>query len=95
MVNRLRGEEDVTAQGRRLEVVTPSDSTDLSVLFGAEVRALIICGAGGALAVQGVDNAAAVTLPGLSGGGQVLPIRVTRVMATGTTIAAGSILAVL
>lgn len=92
---RLRGEDDVVAPGRRLEVVTPNDSTDLSVAFGAEVRALIICGAGGDLALEGVDGGGSVALPGLSGGGQVLPVRPLRVLSTGTTVAAGCIIAVL
>jgi hypothetical protein len=37
----------------------------------------------------------AVAIPGLVGGGQVLPLRIHRVRATGNTVAAGAIIALL
>lgn len=64
-------------------LVTPSDDTDL-----AFVTRGIIVGTGGTLRVATLGGQT-VTLPAaaVSGGGQIIPGRFTRVFATGTTAA--------
>ncbi|MET3925014.1 hypothetical protein [Devosia sp. 2618] len=58
--------------------IAPSDATDLS-----ETTRAIYCGAGGDIAAT-LTSGATVIFIGLATG-QVLPIRATRVLATGTT----------
>lgn len=70
----------------QLAAVTPSDTVDLSQV----ARALWV-GTAGSVAVIASGDSSAVTLAGVNGG-TLLPIRVKRVLSTGTT--AGSIVAV-
>lgn len=73
----LLGQSSIPAQGGM--AVTPSDVADLAV---KPCRALWV-GTGGSIAVIFSDTSAA-TLANV-GSGVLLPISVTRVMATGTT----------
>lgn len=70
--------QDVAAPARRGFSITTSDTTDLT----AETRAIYV-GAAGDLALI-LSSGDAVTLAGVAGG-SILPLRVTRVKATGTT----------
>ncbi len=69
---------DGAGSARRGFAVTPSDAADLA----AETRALYV-GAGGDIAVV-LASGDAVTLSGVISG-SLLPLRATRVKATGTT----------
>lgn len=69
---------DGTGAARRGFAVTPSDAADLT----AETRALYI-GQGGDLALI-LSSGDAITLSGVISG-SLLPLRATRVKATGTT----------
>lgn len=62
----------------RLRAVTPSDSTDLT-----GTRALFVGGAGSVAVRMIGDPTTTVTLTGVTAG-QMLPLRVTRVMAATT-----------
>ena len=62
--------------------VTPNDATDIS-----EVSRGIWVGAGGDLSVVFVDGGAPIVLSAVASG-TLLPVRVSRVMATGTTASA-------
>lgn len=70
--------EDVTAPARHGFAVTPNDATDLV----ADSRAIYVGGAG-TLAVQLVGGGT-VSFAGLAAG-TLLPVRVRRVLATGTS----------
>lgn len=79
MTERFSGRsEDVTAPIRRGFAITPSDATDL----GAETRAIYVGSAGDVELVLASGDA--VSLAGVPGGA-LLPLRVTRVKASGTT----------
>ena len=73
---------------REAIVVTPSDTTDIS--GGRYTRAIYVGGSGGTLVV--VMNETDITFTGVPAG-SILPIRCTRVKSTGTTVAAGGIVA--
>lgn len=79
------GRDDITSPFTGAVAVTPNDSNDLQVM----TRGLYI-GVGGSLVVM-MGNGATVTFAGLVAG-TLLPARVVRVLATGTT--ASSIVAV-
>ena len=64
--------------GNRLVAVTASDSTDLTGARGVYV------GVAGALALMAIDDDTAVTLVSVPAG-SVIPVRISRVMATNTT----------
>lgn len=70
-----------SAPARRAEVVTPSDTTDLS----ATAKSLYV-GSGGDVRVMPAGGGAAVTFVGHPAG--YLPVQVSRVLATGTTASA-------
>lgn len=70
--------EDVAAPARRGFAITASDAVDLA----AETRAIYV-GSGGTLAVI-LSSGDTVVLAGLTGG-TILPLRISRVLATGTT----------
>lgn len=70
--------EDIAAPARRGFAITASDAVDLA----AETRAIYV-GSGGALAVV-LSSGDEVVLAGIAGGA-ILPLRVSRVLATGTT----------
>lgn len=63
-----------------LVAITPSNATDLSA---EKIKALWVGGAGD-VAVIGVSDAGAITLSAVPAG-TLLPVMVTKVMATGTT----------
>lgn len=65
--------------------ITADDNTDLAVTTRA-----VYTGAGGTLVALLADDAGAVTFSNVPAG-QVLPIRVRRVLATGTTAGMGLI----
>lgn len=71
--------KSIDSPATKAAVVTPNDGADL-----ASVSRAIYIGAGGNLAVMLADDSVAVTLVGVSAG-SVLPLRVKRVMSTGTT----------
>jgi hypothetical protein len=75
-----RHEAGLTSPAERAEAIIPSDTTDLS----RATRALYV-GAGGDVALQMVSGAT-VTFTGMQGG-MIYPLRVARVLATGTTAA--------
>jgi hypothetical protein len=75
-----RHEAGLTSPAERAEAITPSDTTDLL----RATRALYV-GAGGDVALQMVSGAT-VTFTGMQGG-MIYPLRVARVLATGTTAA--------
>jgi hypothetical protein len=91
MADRIKGEDDVTAQARLLVVVTPDDNNDLP--NADRCRGLLVCGDGGNISLIMADAVDAVALPGIAGGGTEMALRVRRVRATGTSVAAGSLLA--
>lgn len=70
--------DSVFSPARRLRAVTPSDSTDLT----AGIAKALLIGVGGTISVIAADDTAAVTLTVEAG---ILPVRVKRVRATGTT----------
>ena len=72
--------QDVAAPARRGFAIVASDTTDLA----AETRAIYV-GAAGDLSLI-LSSGDAVTLAGVPGG-SVLPLRLSRVKATGTTAA--------
>ena len=74
----------LTMPATHAEAVTPSDTTDLGMVS----RALYV-GSAGNVAVVMADGSTATLVA--VGGGTLLPIRVSRVKATGTT--AGSMVA--
>jgi hypothetical protein len=76
---------DATVSAHRAAVVTFSDSGLIE-----NTRALYI-GASGNLAVR-MTSGATVTFQGLSAG-TILPVQVNRVLSTGTTVGAGTVLA--
>lgn len=78
MSDPFRHENSAISPARALRAVTPSDSGDLPL--GA-CKALWI-GVGGTIAVIAADDSSSVTLTVQEG---VLPVRVKRVLATGTT----------
>ncbi|MEG3124801.1 spike base protein, RCAP_Rcc01079 family [Sphingomonas sp. GB1N7] len=67
-----------SAPARRAAAITPNDTNIIST-----TRAILIGGAGD-LAVLFADDTASVVLKGLVAG-SILPIRVQKVLATGTT----------
>lgn len=69
--------DSVISPARRLAVVTPSDAADL-----AEIPKALLIGGAGTVSLIAADDTVAVTLTVEAG---VLPIRVRRVRATGTT----------
>jgi uncharacterized protein YabE (DUF348 family) len=77
MANRLTS--TVTYAATSASTITPSDGTDLT----ANVRAIYVGGAGN-LTVQMAGDASQVTFTAVSVG-TLLPIQVSRVLATGTT----------
>lgn len=79
MTQRFSGRsEDVTAPIRRGFSITPSDASNLA----AEIRALYVGSAGDLELVLASGDA--VSLAGVPGG-SLLPLRVSRVKASGTT----------
>lgn len=80
MVDNFKGTASgLDAPASRAVAVTPNDSADLG-----EVSRGIWVGNSGDLAVVMNGNASPVTIPGVPNG-TLLPLRVARVMATGTT----------
>ena len=75
-ITNLKPENTAPAEGAA--AVTPNDSTDLTTLS----RALYV-GSGGSIAVVVADGSTVTFVGVLSG--SVLPVRVSRVLATGTT----------
>lgn len=71
-----------TAPAESLVSITPNDGTDIA----ENARALYIGGAGD-VSVIAVGDSSAVTLTAVSAG-TILPIRVKRVLSTGTTATA-------
>jgi hypothetical protein len=71
--------DEVSAPARSVALVTPNDSTDLSYA----TKALYV-GVGGNISIDTVGGDSAVILIGVPTG-SILPIRATRVRATGTT----------
>ncbi len=67
-----------TGPARRLRNVTPSDTDELEFVCSG-----IVCSAGGALSIVGIDDSLPVTLPVVAG--QIYPVRAKAVRATGTT----------
>lgn len=79
MSERYQGRaDDITAPVRRGFAISASNSTDLA----AEIRAIYVGGAGDLAAV--LSSGDEVSFVGLAGG-TVLPVRVRRVKATGTS----------
>lgn len=78
MSDAFRHENTVLSSARTLRAVTPNDTNDLPL---GVCKALHI-GAGGTIAVIAADDSSSVTLTVQEG---VLPVRVKRVLATGTT----------
>ena len=79
MLDPFRSADDSAADpARRAFAITPSDAAELSVL----PKALLIGGAG-TVALRAVDSTADVTIAVQAG--QLLPVRVQFVRATGTT----------
>jgi hypothetical protein len=76
---------DATVSARRAAAVTFSDSTEIEA-----TRALYI-GASGNVAILLVDGGT-VTFQGLNAG-TILPVQAVRVLSTGTTVGAGTVLA--
>jgi hypothetical protein len=76
--NSYLGASSMSYPAEHAEAVTPSDSTDLLIVS----RALFV-GSGGNIAVV-MASGAAVTFTGVLTGA-ILPVRVSRVKATGTT----------
>lgn len=74
-----RSSDTTDFPARSLIAVTPNNSVDLTFV----PKALWIGGAGN-VAVIALEDNASVTLNGCQAG-QIIPIRVTRVLATGTT----------
>lgn len=72
---------DTEHPGRQLVPITVHDTNDIAT---GPVRALYV-GSSGDVSVVALDDAAAVTLPGVQAG-TILPISVRRVRATGTTV---------
>jgi hypothetical protein len=81
----LQAPSGAPAEGAAL--VTPNDAADLSP---GPCNALLLTSAGIVRVVTASGDD--ITLPSLPGG-FILPLRVKRVMATGTTVAAGSLVA--
>lgn len=73
---------DLDSPATRLFAVTPDDTT----LLAESTRAVYVGGAGN-ISVLPVGQGTSVTLTGVQGG-TILPIRVARVNATGTTATA-------
>lgn len=65
---------------RRLEAITPNDSTDIEVTRG------VLLESDGPLAVIAEGDSSSIVIPALTGG-VFHPLRVTRILATGTTAA--------
>jgi hypothetical protein len=82
----------VLSPSRSAFTVVPSDTTDFLSDAGQVVPKALYIGSSGTLVVRLVDDATTVTFQGLQAG-VILPIRPRRVLATGTTLAAGTIIA--
>jgi len=78
--------DSVITSARSAFAITKSNTTNFLTGEGLEVPKAIYVGTGGDLAVQLVDDAGTVTFKNVAGG-SVLPIRVQRVLETGTSAA--------
>lgn len=81
-------QERLMLSAKKLAVVTPHDTNDLASI----ATALWVGTGGGSVAVIAADDTAAVTITGVAAG-TLLPIAAKRVLATGTTVSAGNLLA--